>query len=525
MKRLRFSVVGRAAFAALVVGTLAVDSAGQEIVTVAELEPATPVLGDKLGHAVALEGNRLVVGRPGPTAAAGAVDVYEDTGQGFVRTATLTGSGIGPDGDFGRALDLEGDTLAILADSFVLFVFEEVGGTWSETARLVPAGGPYDFGLPQNWIDLDGDTIAVGHCGTAPSDPNAVFVFERGPSGWPHATETVLSGSGSLDFGFGVSLDGGRLAVGDGSGVFLYRRTNGVWQLEATIPSPLDPFSYHYYPSLEGSRLAVSVGNDDEVQVFEEQAGAWSLAATVTPSNQAPALWFGFALELNGDRLVVGAPHENADGLPNAGAGGAYLFARDGSAWNEIAHVEPDDLTNKMELGTAVSLDGTRFAVGAPFKDSTVPNSGAALVYDFVPPTPTVYCTPKTTSTGCVPSIGWTGSGASLTGADDFGIVCEGVSAQKTGLFFFGTSGPAALPFLGGTLCVQPGLTRTLPQPAVGGSPCSAAYAFAFTQVFMATVGLDPGTDVHGQWWMRDPQHPDGTGVALSDGLAWQVGP
>jgi len=38
------------------------------------------------------------------------------------------------------------------------------------------------------------------------------------------------------------------------------------------------------------------------------------------------------------------------------------------------------------------------------------------------------------------------------------------------------------------------------------------------------TQGLSPCDVINGQWWMRDPQNPDGTGVALSDGIQLEIG-
>ena len=124
---------------------------------------------------------------------------------------------------------------------------------------------------------------------------------------------------------------------------------------------------------------------------------------------------------------------------------------------------------------------------------------------------------------GSSPAVGWSGD-ASLTGPDDFTVRCDGVPPQKTGLLFWGVNGPAALPFLGGTLCVQPPLSRTLPQPATGAGPCGGGYAFPFSQALMDTQGLSPCDVINGQWWMRDPQNPDGTGVALSDGIQLEIG-
>ena len=89
--------------------------------------------------------------------------------------------------------------------------------------------------------------------------------------------------------------------------------------------------------------------------------------------------------------------------------------------------------------------------------------------------------------------------------------------------------GPAALPFLGGTLCCFPPLSRTPVQFSGGNTPpandCSGAYAFAFTQAYLVGAGVAAGEDLHCQFWMRDPALPDGTGAALSDAVQFTVVP
>ena len=110
-----------------------------------------------------------------------------------------------------------------------------------------------------------------------------------------------------------------------------------------------------------------------------------------------------------------------------------------------------------------------------------------------------------------------------MTGTDDFAVLARDVPPGKTGLFFWGTSGQAAVPFLGGTLCVAPSLTRGPVSISIGNAPCDAGFVLPFTQALMSQEGFDVCETVHGQWWMRDPQNPDGTGVALTDGIEFTI--
>lgn len=126
---------------------------------------------------------------------------------------------------------------------------------------------------------------------------------------------------------------------------------------------------------------------------------------------------------------------------------------------------------------------------------------------------PTTYCTAKTTSIGTEPTIGAFGS--TSVAANDFHVSCNLALPGKNGIHFFGGA-PLGAPFLGGTLCVQP--------PHVRG-PVTSFDAYG---TMVETVVLDPkyvGSTLYFQYWGRDPAHPDGTGVMLSNALSIDVLP
>ncbi|MCC7011758.1 MAG: S8 family serine peptidase [Planctomycetes bacterium] len=132
----------------------------------------------------------------------------------------------------------------------------------------------------------------------------------------------------------------------------------------------------------------------------------------------------------------------------------------------------------------------------------------------IVSPTPQIYCTAKTNSLGCTPSISTTGSPSKSAG--NLVVSCNSAISQKNGLLFWGFS-PSAAPFQGGTKCVGSPTVRT-PTINSGGSPsgndCSGAYSFGFTTAYMNSVGIDPGDTLYAQWWMRDPASASTTGLS-----------
>lgn len=138
---------------------------------------------------------------------------------------------------------------------------------------------------------------------------------------------------------------------------------------------------------------------------------------------------------------------------------------------------------------------------------------------------PVIYCTAKMNSQFCVPAIGYQGT-PSLTGTGPFRITATNLLNNKQGLVFYGYA-QAALPFQGGTLCVQSPVKRT-PATSTGGAAtgnnCSGTFNFDF-KALMAS-GSDPvlqvvGQQVNAQIWSRDPA--DAFTTNLTNAVRFQI--
>lgn len=150
------------------------------------------------------------------------------------------------------------------------------------------------------------------------------------------------------------------------------------------------------------------------------------------------------------------------------------------------------------------------------------------LVIDFDPPAVSVYCSARTNSLGCTPAVGWSGL-PSASPLSSFSITLAHSLNQRPGLLVYGLNGPAALPQLGGLVCVAPPLRRS-PMLSSGGAPvgldCSGAFSFDFGALIAS--GSDPalvaGALVHAQWLVRDPGNPAGS-FNSSDALRFTIAP
>jgi hypothetical protein len=143
----------------------------------------------------------------------------------------------------------------------------------------------------------------------------------------------------------------------------------------------------------------------------------------------------------------------------------------------------------------------------------------------------TSYCTPSTTTNGCNPVMGASGT-PSAAASSGFTLTCSNVEGQRSGLIFYGVSGPVANPWGVGstsTVCVKAPTQRTLVH-LTGGSfnACDGQLSIDWLAFMAANPGalgqpLAQGHAFHAQAWFRDP--PAVKTTNLSDGLRFLLCP
>jgi hypothetical protein len=235
-----------------------------------------------------------------------------------------------------------------------------------------------------------------------------------------------------------------------------------------------------------------------------------------------------------------------------------WLFSRDNPCPGATTHMA---LFSEFDPGTgtltgtsfrAATLDGPDLASNCEiYEDPLNPGflsivavqetaAGTQMVcYDIGVPIPscpaqTVYCTAKVNSLGCTPSIGAAGT-PSATAGSGFTVSATNVLNNKSGLLFYSTTGQAATPFTGGTLCVKSPIKRTAGLSSGGNPPpndCSGIFAIDMN-AFAVSPGPPtplpaltvPGTVVNCQFWGRDPGFAAPNNTTLSNGLQYTVCP
>ncbi len=172
-------------------------------------------------------------------------------------------------------------------------------------------------------------------------------------------------------------------------------------------------------------------------------------------------------------------------------------------------------------------LDVPTLASGLSVAAITAGQKSGVLFYEGACPTPATYCTAKLNSLGCTPTVSFTGT-PSASHATSFAIRATSVISNSIGILIYSKTGPAAVPFQGGLLCVGSPVIRSKGVASNGNPPpndCSGKLELEFNDHIAS--GVDPalvaGQQVWSQFWYRDVNSPGGSG--LSDALHFTICP
>ncbi|MBN2445595.1 MAG: right-handed parallel beta-helix repeat-containing protein [Phycisphaerae bacterium] len=247
------------------------------------LVPSTSNTGDDFGRSVAIDGDVVLVGSPNAdpnSVNAGAVYVFRHDGQVWVEEQKLIETPTTDGGNFGQSVALSGSMAVIGAphsdvainDAGAVFVFEETGGVWTQTAALVAsdAGGSDRFGQA---VATDGAVIVVGadlNDGLG-SNAGLAYVFAESGGTWLETQTLAGSNTDAGDyFGAPLAVRDGRIVVG-------------------------------------AQRVAVPSTYSGAAYVFAFDGLTWTEERSLAALNASMSSYFGSAVGVDGDIVLVGA--------------------------------------------------------------------------------------------------------------------------------------------------------------------------------------------------------------------------
>lgn len=361
--------------------------------------------GDEFGYASVSAGSQLLVAAPGEDADSGAVYAFDCSSVPCLQQLRLAPIVAVPNAEFGAALAMSGDTLAVGAPGQgpgAVYVYTRpAAGTWNLQATLTVAGGQVGdrFGTA---VALAGDTLLVGADGDDQGRGTA-YTFNRSGSVWALPTP-LLAGDGAVGDGFGaaVALDANHALIGapqegeSGPGAvfargagYLFERISPIaWaqpvKLLANFPASGDAFGFSVALSNGVALIGAPFANlqAGTISVFQDIGVGWSAIAEFGSVSTQAGARLGWSLALGSNELLAGAPFAAA--TPGANCGTVARFQHNPPVWTEIdpllvAAPSPGDLS-----GWSVSAQAPRYALGRPgYLASGQQHQGVLAWFDF----------------------------------------------------------------------------------------------------------------------------------------------
>ncbi|GAX09420.1 hypothetical protein FisN_6Lh205 [Fistulifera solaris] len=290
----------------------------------------------------------------------------------------------------------------------ILFLFlckvHSILHEWGPTdkLRLRDGGDPNDFFGTA--VDVAGNTLAASAIGDTDrgTDAGAVYIYTKGSRRKWSLQQKLVPDDGVLEnyvndgFGTSVSLLPDLLAVGsprrgvtigDNLGaVYIFRRSNGVWVQEQiivgaeTVHNDLFGFAVKFIDEstlVVGSPVFTGLNKAGSIYTFEADInGQFQQTSRVEGSEAKGNDYFGFSLDSDEGRVIVGAPGDE-------GKGSAYIFDIVAGALVENTRVEPEFGLEGDEFGYSVAIGPTMAAVGSRSDDDNFIGNGAGSVFVY----------------------------------------------------------------------------------------------------------------------------------------------
>jgi hypothetical protein len=316
-------------------------------------------------------------------------DLYPETKVNFTPATSV--------GSIGSAVSVSGDYAIVGASAGrgSAYILKCEGGFWLEHSRLIASDGEdHDwFGYS---VSMNGDYAIVGAFGDddAGSSSGSAYIFKREGSTWNE--QAKLTAPAYL-FGLSVSISGDYAAIGApgtyGTGVvYIFKRNGSSWEEETklTVSDASSGAWFGSAVSIHDDYILIGASRDSGIMqrggsayIFNREGSTWVEQAKIVGSAVGVNDAFGSSVALDGNYAIVGAPQYEWEPEVGPGPGAVYVFKREGTAWLEQAKLAPINGTADNLFGDSVSISGDYVVVGAPWAHEGVWGHRIGSAYVF----------------------------------------------------------------------------------------------------------------------------------------------
>ena len=251
-------------------------------------------------------------------------------------------------------------------------------------------------------IDVSEQYLVAGAAGddSKGAEAGTVYVFRWENEQWVADGQLFAEGTGAYgQFGRTVAVSNNYVVVAARDGrsqnkpggvVYVFGRTASGWSQEARLTASDALLAEDFGAALDvfGDRVLIGACKDDEngndagaAYIFEKENGKWFESSKLIASNGTIGDHFGRSVALSGDFLLVGAVNALSDGSQDR-TGKVYVFHRDKSGWYEHSRLEAENAANNHGFGIALAIDGKRAIIGSG-SESVREQQGSGAAYIF----------------------------------------------------------------------------------------------------------------------------------------------
>ena len=255
-------------------------------------------------------------------------------------------------------------------------------------------------------LSADGFRIAVGAPGTNPLGllGGQARVYQLENDEWVQLGHDLQGDAAGDKFGTSISLsaDGQRVAVGapsnngDNGQVQVFEYNGGDWVLLGNEIMENAPFGANRWGdvvalSSDGARILIGAPwtTGGPIGAFAGYAAVYEFNGTdweplgngIQGENDSDFSGYSAAISADGSRILVGAQRYD-DQLEEVGY--VRIFDYNGTDWVQVGNsIIGNTAKEQSGWSAALSADGNRVAISAPFNGEAGENAGQLRVYDF----------------------------------------------------------------------------------------------------------------------------------------------
>lgn len=361
---------------------------------------------------------RGINGNQGNNAAAssGASYVFVRSGNTWVQQAYLKASNGDAEDYFGGSVGITENTIVIgaqgersnasgingnqndnsLSGAGAAYIFSRTGGTWTQQAYL-KSSYPRSVAFFGSSVAVSGDNVVIGsyfeqsvatgiNGNPASGDTlgaGAAFLFRRTGIAWSQiAYLKATNTQGGDEFGRSVAVsdqivvcsapdeDGGSTGVNGDVSSNTATNSGAVYIYESGGGAIDDHFGLSV--DIDGDSAVVGALDHDHIGllsagkawVFRRSGTSWAMEDDLVNGTPSAGDRFGVAVAISGNRLVIGADHDDENGKTNCGSVTAYQRNASDGTWRIMGQKLAPDVAN-ANFGRSVAISDRHLLVGS----------------------------------------------------------------------------------------------------------------------------------------------------------------